>query len=112
MIDAQPHLRPSTGRLSRSGRRAEAAGTPAGDNEDTARRCYLVVINQTWGSEEQLELRRVIRARMATGPCRFHLLVNLHRPGELYESVTAAYAKDRLDDNEGHCCIGRFRRER
>jgi hypothetical protein len=73
---------------------------PGGDNEDMALRCYLVVINQTPSSEEQVELMRAIRAHMATGPCRFHLLVNLHRPGDVYESVTAAYAGDRLDDNK------------
>ncbi len=73
---------------------------PGIDNEDTALRCYLVVINQTPGSEEQVELMRAIRERMATGPCRFHLLVNLNRPGDVYESVTAAYAGDQLDDNE------------
>jgi hypothetical protein len=62
--------------------------------------CYLVAINQTPGSEEEVELMRAIRARMATGPCRFHLLVNLHRPADVYESVVAAYAGDRLDDNQ------------
>jgi hypothetical protein len=73
---------------------------PGGDNEDMAVRCHLVVINQTSSSEEQAELMRAIRARMATGPCRFHLLVNLNRPGDVYESVIAAYAGDRLDDNK------------
>jgi hypothetical protein len=100
MTGANPHLGSSTGRLRRPGRRAGRVAVPGGDNEDRAVRCYLVAINRTPGSEEQVELMRAIRARMATGPCRFHLLVNLNRPGDVYESVTAAYAGDRLDDNE------------
>jgi hypothetical protein len=100
MTATNPHLGSSTGRLRRSGCRAGRVAMPGGDNENMALRYYLVVINQTPGGEEQVELMRAIRARTATGPCRFHLLVNLNRPGDVYESVTAAYAGDRLDDNE------------
>ena len=60
-------------------------------------RRYLVVANQTLGGESLLE---AIRARMAGGPCSFHVVVPATPPAEYLtwtEGDAAAIAQARLD---------------
>jgi hypothetical protein len=60
-------------------------------------RRYLVVANQTLGGEE---LWGVIRERMGTGDCHFHLVVPATPAGEL-DPTGAAGAAEEAGDEEG-----------
>jgi CBS domain-containing protein len=63
----------------------------------TGRRCaYLVVANQTLGSPQ---LHDALAARVASGPCRLHLLVPATRPHDLYQTVLDAYCGELPDDD-------------
>jgi hypothetical protein len=59
-------------------------------------RRYLVVANQTLGGEQ---LTDAIKARLAAGPCHFHVLVPATRAHDLYRTVLAAYEGELPDDD-------------
>ena len=65
---------------------------------------YLVVANQTLGSEQ---LAGKVRACLADGPCRFHVLVPATHPRDHYvwtEGNDKAIARERLE-----AALGRMR---
>ncbi len=71
--------------------------------EDPAMREYLVVVNETFGSEA---LRRVVEDRLRCGPCRFHVVVPAPGPTTLFGSALAAYEGNEPGGDESLAAAG------
>lgn len=86
----QPGSRPLAGRAPWRGRALARAGAPGTtDGEETTVKHYLIVANRTLGGPA---LAGLVRARVADGPCTFHVLVPATRHPGTFRRVLDAYA--------------------